>query len=641
MLRVCFVSLVALSTAVSAFGAKWNVTTGGDLSDLSNWNITAGTTTWQIDNVAQSAPFTLAASTNMNGNFRYDTYAYTNSFVGKELAVSAFHVEFGAVLRHLGGTITASGDSYITGAGTTSGNEIGRLTLDGPDAVLNVVNGKSLILRAYNGSGTIAAHPQLMVTNGASVAIANAFLLYGGNADSDVVVAGSGSSLTAAGLTIGGSVNEGPSYYYGQRRLLVTDDATASFGDITVGANSSNNRMTVEQGARLTSAGTVYLTPAPNGEQLYPASSNNILTVGKGGVANLKSLFVGRSLHAHDNEVRVVDGGVLTAMGGTRVAIGYLGSNNRLFVSGEGSVVTAQATYVTVGAVDVGSVTLGTNELVVADGGRYVGLGELRLLENGAENRLVVTNNGIFETVGQTSVEIGNGARAWFDHAKAIITHQMVTKGSGKVAFVDSDVQMGTSSWAESFFFADGGEYAFTNSTVRLLARFNQPHGNSLIRVHNSQLRHETSNLLFMIGSGNAGDAGVHTMVFSGTNAWLKSVSGSRGIYFRGKVTMRFEVPAKGFSTEHAVVDAAETKFEADNWSNHTFVVDVDPQCAANGGGTYTLLCGTNADNLWNNSSFTLSERSKSQAELKCVTVGGKPAVQVRVKPAGLVILFR
>ena len=629
--------VVAVALCGSAMAATWNVTTGGNLDDAANWSGSMSEDqTFEISNAPQSAPFTISTSPATMRIVRYNAYAYTNDFGGGTLNLNALHVEYGANLLHRSGTLAPVTDSYITSKGPRSG-----LTLDGSESVLSVnpQGVKTLTLRAYSVPADVTdAYPYLIVTNGASCT-AGRLMMSGAESWGELLVTGVGSSLTVSGSTVlGGNSNENPAKGYARRTLTFTDHAKGALNDTTVGSNSGNNHLVVEDGAEVTIGGTLYLTPKKADAQMYPASSNNLVTVQSGGRLTATRLLIGMNSNATNNTVEVLDGGVLNLGSyGETDYIGWAGQCNTLFVSGEGSCMTADCKVLIVGGSGNDGAG-GHNRLIVANGARLKALGDggisLSNVGGSVDNALVATNGAVVEAA---KISVGAQQGLYFDHSTLRLDTGFPLENGARAAFVDSTLSLGRTA---DFDLCLGNpiqadaEVALTNSTIAIGSRININGTNVMMRLINSQIDFNAAGKWLMIGTGSSNDTGLHRFVFGGANPWMKSTAGS-GIYFRGYVEMRFELPKEGFPTDHAVVDASATKFSADKWTRHKFVVDIHPSCPA---GTYPLLKGANADKLSIKDQFSLTERSGSRA--KFVWDSATQTISVKVKPAGLILLL-
>ena len=127
--------------------------------------------------------------------------------------------------------------------------------------------------------------------------------------------------------------------------------------------------------------------------------------------------------------------------------------------------------------------------------------------------------------------------------------------------------------------------------------------------------------------------------VFEGADPHLK-ITGSSGMYLRGKVTLEFNLQDEGFPTDHPVIDlqnvAAKFNGDAATKAYRALVVNVSNRCPP---GTYTLLRGTGADTLFKDGTVTCNS---SRANIKTVTIDGVAALQVQVKAdGGMMLLFR
>lgn len=629
--------VVAVALCGSAWAAKWNVTTGGNLDDAANWSGSMSDETFEISNAPQSAPFTISTSPATMRTVRYNAHAYTNDFGGGTLNLNALHVEYGANLLHRSGTLAPAADSYITSKGPRSG-----LTLDGSASALavNPLGNKTLTLRGYNVPAAVTdAYPYLIVTNGASCT-AGRLAMNGAESWGETLVTGAGSSLTISGATVlGGAVSENPAKSYARRTLTFTDHATGSLNDATIGSNSGNNHLVVEDGAEVTVGGTLYLTPKKADTQMYPASSNNLVTVQSGGRLTATRLLIGMNSNATNNTVEVLDGGVLN-LGpyGETDYIGWAGQCNTLFVSGEGSCMTADCKVLIVGGSGNDGAG-GHNRLIVANGARLKALGDggitLSNVGGSMDNALVATTGAVVEAA---KISVGAQQGLYFDHSTLRLDTSFPLESGARAVFVDSTLTLGRT--ADISLCLNGqqkdAEVAFTNSTIAIGSRIDINGTNVMMRLVNSQIDFNAPGKWLMIGTGSNSDTGLHRFVFGGANPWMKSTAGN-GIYFRGYVEMRFELPREGFPTDHAVVDASATKFSADNWTRHKFVVDIHPSCPA---GTYPLLQGASADKLWENKNqFSLTERSGSRGTF--VWDSATKTISVEVKSAGLILLFK
>ena len=651
---VCLAAFAAV-----AADPEWQPTTGGDLDGVANWNPQPSGGNNYVRKV-QSAPFTVSSSAaTLNGNLRYNSAVYTNAFGegnALSLGTKVLHVEGGATLVHQPGSLTATGGAYLSDAS--------RMVIDGASASLTL--GK-LTVRKYNA---VNFESGLVITNGGAVSCTDCAISAG--LSHRTVVSGEKSRLTKGALSIGGDFEESPATNL--RVLSVQDGATGSFAGASIGVRTGNNAVRVDGGATATFSGDVSLANAA----AKIVTTNNVISVSGGAkVGFQRYLYLGEQAGSSDNRVEVSGGGQVTAFSAW-VGAGSQSHHNSIAVSGTGSVF--RAVTVASSGFEIGVNGAGTNTVLVTDGallgsankvlvgGSGVGNeltfthsatglvknveanagGTLRVADSllTVTNDLAVTDGGATEltnaTMSAANLTVAAGGRADVRDSSVALVETLT--GGGVASFVDSALTCAEASATQRDFGGTGMVVALTNSTLTANGRLNFFGSNFTLRLVDSTLTALSSSWL-MLGSGSGEESSEpkkhRTFVFGGTKP--KLVTSGSGIYFRGADTLRFEIPKDGFPTDRAVIDVGSGKFGTDGVTTTAaleIVVDVDPACPRNGGGTFTLMRGDDIGKFA--SRVTVTPRCAGFTQVVTATVDGKKAIQAVVKPQrGLVIFVR
>lgn len=446
-------------------------------------------------------------------------------------AGSALHVEDGAKLVQVSGGLRCFKGTQYDGTYITANAS---LTLDGPDTWFEQKTG-SVNLRANAESGN-PLHPQLFVTNGASMTVGD--LLVGCNAkttSSYMGVGGRGTRVSAENIYVGAQrVDPGRAI---TNCLVVADYATVTGKTVIVGYNSADSGIDVVGGT---------------------------MTV-------VASLSVGNRMAAASNcWLRVLAGGSLTNSGTTVIGRDESGNGVFVCVSGAGSSFTG-----------LGAAALTGGVFRVEDGGKVRLQNAFSLCDSRVESRGEGASFAV--TSGDTEARGASVVLSATDGATNRVQRLNVQNA----------VVEGGLDYEKIYMDKTGGELIFTNATVTG-TRIEMTQS-STIRLVNTHLY--VTNGIFMMGdlSGNnaANNAYKRDVYVGGTDTWVR-VTQNNGFYVRGSnTTIHVEIPVEGFSTSHPVFDVPKIQFEG---SRHLRIeVTADPQLARCGG-TYTLF-RTSADN--------------------------------------------
>ena len=661
----CGSILAGVCACLAAFSAvaadsEWDTKSGGDLDDIANWKTPPSGGNLYVRE-PQSAPFTVSSpSATLNGNLRYNMSAHTNVFgAGYSLSLGskALHVEGDATLFQKSGSLSASAKSYLS--------DVSRIVVDGSTASLALGDFQ---VRYQSRSNFTSG---LVVTNGGAFscgayAISSKFSHL-------TVVDGAQSRLTASGaLTMGGDYAEDPAA--NRRTVSVQNQATASFAGAGIGVRTGNNTVRVDSGATVKFSGDVSL--ANSAAKIV--TTNNVISVSGGATAEfLSKLNLGEQAGSFDNRVEVSGGGQVTAKSAV-VGASSQSHHNSIAVSGAGSVFRSGTG--TASGFEIGVSGAGSNTVVVTDGallgsvnkvlvgGSGVGNtltfthsatglvknveanagGTLRVADSllTVTNDLAVTDGGATEltnaTMSAANLTVAAGGRADVRDSSVALVETLT--GGGVASFTDSALTCAEASATQRDFGGTGMIVALTNSTLTANGRLNFFGSNFTLRLVDSTLTALSSSWL-MLGSGSGEESSEpkkhRTFVFGGTKP--KLVTSGSGIYFRGADTLRFEIPKDGFPTDRAVIDVGSGKFGTDGVKTTAaleIVVDVDPACPRNGGGTFTLMRGDDVGKFADR--VTVTPRCADFTKVVTATVDGKAAIQAVVKPQrGLVIFVR
>lgn len=630
--RASVAAAVALCGAV-ATGATWKGTDGGNLDDATNWQ-NAGTT--YAIRLQQSAPFSISndgvglpnGSDAARLQYEYSPRTYTNCFeAGWTLRhVGTFYVQGGATLVQGCGILKPSSDSAITAQdiGTNVSTTNTRYVVSGADAQ-HLGTLLKICAQSAAPAATGPVQPDLIVENGGNVTLSGELQLLGGWSVSRSRVTGLHSMVKANVLQMGNlEAEKAPGLV---RELAFDDFATGTFEETSmIGGLSGGNRLAVRNHASVDFGGAVYLSATT------AATSNNVLEVDGGTVTVANSISAGGAAGAWGNGVVVRNGGVVRLTGNeqTTVKIGEAGPANFGVVAGAGSLFDCGSAKLFVGG-QVGSRGDGArdgNTLTVADGASFVTASEAHVGRCGNACRLSVTNGSTF-VAGKLCLYPSSVFEA-VDSSVTVTNGITFTEGGGEATFRNSTVRFAFPSVLNLD--SNGGVLSFHGSDVSAARRFN-PSG-ALFTMRLDDTRYTFApNEWFM--TGTLTDASeTRRYVFEGANPHLK-ITGSSGLYLRGRVTLEFNLSSAGFPTDHPVVDLqhASAKFNGDTGteSDRTLLVNVSEDCPP---GTYTLLRGAGADTLFAAGTVTCTS---PRAKIKTVTVGGVPEVRVCVR-GGLMI---
>ncbi len=339
------------AASLRAINYNWNNAAGGSFNDAANWTPTGGPPV-----AADNAYFKVAGtySVALTGSPTIARLYFGDAFAGPQ------------AVTFNGGTLSASYAYVGTGAGSANN----RLTLDGATTSLSTspaatwedgihIAGTGNSLTVSNGAGvsttgmvSVAGTGGTLTVDGGTVTASGgtsrAVRLTGTNgllavlnggivtASGRYVIIGDGASASGATLNLSGGTVRGSRLYVGTGgasggNATVTGASSlfesVSSGGLYVGDSSSNNTLTVSNGATAQAAGVVYVgVGTGSGNQVTVAGTGATL---RGNQANdwVSSVEMGGA----GNTLTVETGGVLTT-GGGHVAI--YGANNTLAVDG-------------------------------------------------------------------------------------------------------------------------------------------------------------------------------------------------------------------------------------------------------------------------------------------------------------------
>ena len=632
MVRSWIAVLIAGSVAV-VNGATWNKTGGGNLDDAGNWQ-NAGTT--YAIRQQQTAPFTISAdkaklpsgATSSMFQYDYSPRFYTNHFAsGWTLAHNGFlYVQGGASLVQGSGVMSPSAGSVVTaqdiGGNVTTTNT--RYVVSGSSAGHD---GNYIRVMAASSGVSGPVQPELIVENGASVNLSQGLELYGGWSVSRSLVTGEGSSLTAGNLAMGGSQGEtSPGLV---RELAFDEHATGIFSSAsTLGLLSGGNRLAVRNGASVSFGAGVNLSSPEN------ATSNNVIEVCGGMMTIAGSLTIGSSNGSWGNGVVVRDGGEVRLTGSENAVleVGNPGTDNFVMVSGLNSLLDCGSIKVFVGGrTGARDGTHDRNVMTIADGASFSSGSDVHVGRLGNDCRLSVTNGSTF--VADKLCMYTNGV-FYAERATVTITNGVTfADGGGEVTFKDSTVHFVMPSTLNLD--SNGGVISFIGSEVDANHRINPVGSMFTMRLDDSRYTFNPDEW-FMTGM-QADASESRRYVFEGADPHLK-ITGSNGMYMRGKVTLEFNLSRAGFPMGHPVIDLqhASSKFSGDaaTKADRALVVNVADNCPP---GTYTLLRGTDADKLFVDGTIICTSK---RAKVNTATVDGVAELQVRVS-GGLIVVMR
>ncbi len=235
--------------------------------------------------------------------------------------------------------IVAEGGQLTTGAG----NYLDTSTLE--------VSGTGSMWESA-GNVELTYNSTLRITNAGAVSVQNALVGNGWDSGNDVIVAGQNSSLQTGTMAIGSE-------------------------------RSDNNTMTISAG------GVVNSTAGIIGGQR--GSSDNVVEVTGDGSQwnNSEALIIGDD--SWQNELHVLDGGIVTSVGGTiGSSLSYHVYDNQVSVSGAGS------RWINYGSLGIGDSDAEGNTLLIANGGEVVVQGGITIapVASGALNGISVNDGG-------------------------------------------------------------------------------------------------------------------------------------------------------------------------------------------------------------------------------------------------------
>lgn len=627
---------IAVLGGFAAQAAVWNVTTaGGNLDKAENWNPPSGST-WAI-RVQQSGPFTISEdrvglpiADTVGLQYDYSPRFYTNHFTAGWTFShkGTLFVQGGATLVQESGTMNPSGDTSVLapsiGSNVTTTNT--RYVISGKDAAHS---GTKLKIGAQTTApaATGPVQPDLIVEKGATVNLSSDLLVNGGWSVSRSLVTGSGSSLSAYILTMGGTDAERQPGLV--RELSFDDHATGSFSSTSmIGSLSGGNRLAVRNGASVSFDGAVYVSSTAD------ASSNNVVEVDGGTLTLASALSVGSSAGSWGNGLLILNGGTvrLTGNGDNQtLKVGQPGCGNFVTVAGAGSSLDCGSTKVFVGG-QAGSRdgTYDGNMMTVADGAEFSTANDVHVGRYGNDCRLSVTNGASF-VAGMLCVYTSG---VFYAEKSAVALTNGITfaDGGGEATFKDSGVRFAIVGKSVG---GTGGVLSFVGSEVEAKQRFDPTGDLFTMRLDDSRFTYDP-NAWFITGSKSDASETRH-YVFEGANPHLK-ITGGTGMFLRGKVTLEFNIPDVGFPTDHPVIDLqhASAKFNGDTATktDRTLVVNVSDKCPP---GTYTLMRGADANTLFKDGTITCTS---PKTKIKITTVDGVAAIQAKVS-GGMMILFR
>ena len=411
----------------------WTNASGGNWSQASNWT---------------TAP-TSAASTILSFNTA-GTYTASDDFVGEFVVNQLLFGGASAILAGNGLTLTANGSVPAQ----INQNSSKAVSISAPISLATTteVGGSGGGVFAFTGN--FGGAGGLTKTSAGVVRLSGASSFINGLA---TVNSGSlvlnGGSFTSGGITVEGG------------NITVTGSGTKCIPTYTavgptIGSSSSNNALTIENGA-------VFL-PAYNRTMHFgsnPGASNNIVTVsGSGSILgspykigglNLGSRNLGESTSTssgsggNGNEVRILAGGEMYSGSSryNRSIVGCNSSGNKVTVDGSGSVWNICPGNLYLGA---GGVVDVNNGLIVSNGGK-VNMLLRRYIENG----------DVFYDLNPQFVNIGHADLASANYASVTGPGSAWNMGSGQINVggggLNTSLGGANSSTGNSLTVADGG----------------------------------------------------------------------------------------------------------------------------------------------------------------------------------------
>ena len=628
--RASVAATVALCGAVAS-GATWKGTTGGNLDDATNWNLSG--TTYAI-RLQQSGPFTISGdgvgipngTASSRLQYEYSPRAYTNHFAAGTLSLAGlFYVQGGATLVQESGILSPSSDGFVTAqdVGTNVSTTNTRYVISGADAQHY---GTTLKICAQSSApaATGPVQPDLIVENGGNVTLSGDLQLFGGWSVSRSRVTGARSIVTANALQMGNTEAEKRPGLV--RELAFDDFATGTFNATSlIGGLSGGNWLAVRNHAAVEFKGAVYLSSTEC------ASSNTVMEVDGGTVTVANSIAAGSSAGAWGNGLVIRNGGLVRLTGDslTAVKIGEAGHENFAVVTGAGSALDCGNAKLFIGG-QIGSRdgTRNGNALTIADGASFATASEAHVGRAGNDCRLSVTNGSTF-VAGKLCL-YPSGVFYAEDSSVTITNGITYSEGGGEATFRNSTVHFALPATVNLE--SNGGMISFHGSEVTADRRFNPSGAQFAMRFDDSRFTF-APNEWFITGTQTDASE-TRRLVFEGADPHLK-ITGSSGFYLRGAVTLEFNLSSAGFSKDHPVIDLqhASAKFNGDaaTKSDRTLLVNVSESCPS---GTYTLLRGAGADTLFADGTVTCTS---PRARVVTATVDGVAEVQVKVR-GGLVI---
>lgn len=401
----------------------------------SYYNIGGGGFTWNMvggTNLIDCPVPTYIGAANANNtiNISGNGTVWTNVNavrVGNTLGSSSNQVKVTAGARvYVGGITYCGGDSSLTNT----------MVVSGSNSLWSAAGGILI------GNNAVAQNNLLLVSNGGTVISSGPLTVgYSGNLN-QLLVLNTGLVVNTGNLTIGNKVS---SVVGLSNSVLIAGGSTwTNTGAVTVGSFSSNNTMTVtDPGSTLYASNTFYVGGSggafnqlivSNGATVCAGGSSSGMAVGSGSPGNtavvtgsnsvltvFNTLTVGSGAGVGlSNQFLVLDGGKVTFPSWINIGGGTTGTgahSNTVVVAGNGSSLIGDVSSVYVGAAAAG------NRLIVTNGGLFSSLGVFAG-NTGATNSLVLVSDpgtilsNTVVTVGvgtslQNQFILSNGAQAF------------------------------------------------------------------------------------------------------------------------------------------------------------------------------------------------------------------------------------
>ncbi|MFA5257295.1 MAG: hypothetical protein WC360_04030 [Opitutales bacterium] len=335
--------------------------------------------------------------------------------VGGSGSDNMFIVQYGADLTtagttRIGNSAAASYDMLILdGSGTTFTAGAVNVGVSGSSDSLSLTAGATATCSGDMRIGVNAGSTDndVVVTgSGTSMTLA-ASTIYVGDAGSGTLTIKNAGHVTSAGGVLGVSGNGGYVELTG-RGASDTSTYWTDTGTLTVGDGGSHNSVLVSDGADLTSGSTAYISYAQG------ADNNTVSVNDAGSTWTSAGLYVGYS--GSHGTLQLTSGGKVTC--GT-VYVGYnsTSTGNSISISGSGSALNMGSNTLYVGNYGTGSLTVSAGGKITSSAGcvgQYSGGNTVTFTGSGASDTSTTWTNTGDLTVGQSgsgnTMSVSNGA---------------------------------------------------------------------------------------------------------------------------------------------------------------------------------------------------------------------------------------